>query len=303
MSDKPKLIIANLTGCTGCVISILDLHEEFLEVLDKVDLIYCPTIMDLKEIPTCDIALINGTIGNEHDIEVAKDVEKKAKKVIALGSCACFGGICGLRNYYSKEETLEYSYRTVLTNDSKVMPSEVPQLTNYVELVESIIKIDYRIPGCPPIPSMIKNVLVAILEGQEPEQPTKNLCSECDKEHEKMLIPAKEFLTFQVVASHEIDYKEDLCFLEQGILCIGFATRAGCEGRCVKSNLPCRGCMGPLEKEIDQGCAAISGLASIFPIGQLIQQEDLSGTVYRYSLPYSILQRLYKTQQEVGKNE
>ena len=150
---------------------------------------------------------------------------------------------------------------------------------------------------------MIKNILTALLEGRNPEHPTKNLCSECEKTHESMLIPTKEFLAFQVVAPHQVDYKEDICFLEQGILCIGFATRAGCEGRCVNSNLPCRGCMGPLEKEVDQGCAAISGLASIFPIGHLIQEEDLAGTVYRYSLPYSILHRLYKIKGEENKNE
>ncbi len=218
--------------------------------------------------------------------------------MIALGSCACFGGICGLRNFFTKEETIEYAYKTILTNDSNVLPSEVPQLTEFVDVLQNVINVDYRIPGCPPITSMIKKVFTALLESQEPAQPTKNLCSECEKVHENMLIPTKEFQTFQVVASHEVDYKEELCFLEQGILCIGFAARAGCDGCCVNSNLPCRGCMGPLEKEVDQGCAAISGLASIFPIGQLIQQEDLSGTVYRYSLPYSILHRISKDQKE-----
>lgn len=298
MTDKPTLIIVNLTGCTGCVISILDMHEEILELLNKVNLAYCTTIIDVKEIPKCDIAVINGTIGNELDIEVAKEVEEKAEKIVALGSCACFGGISGLRNFFTKEETLEYAYKSILTNYSKVIPTEVPELTDYVEVLQNRIKVDYSIPGCPPVPSMIKKVLTALLEGREPEQPTKNLCSECEKGHKNMLIPTKEFLTFQVVAPHQVDYREDLCFLEQGILCIGFATREGCGGRCVKANLPCRGCMGPLEKEIDQGCAAISGLASIFPIGQLMQQEDLSGTVYRYSLPYSILQRINKLQKE-----
>lgn len=298
---KPTVIIANLTGCTGCVISILDIHEDLIELLNKIDLTYCTTVMDVKNIPKCDIALVNGTIGNNLDIEFAKEVAKKANKVIALGSCACFGGISGLRNLYTKEETLEYSYHTTLTNDSKIIPSEVPQLTEHVEYLEHLIKVDYKIPGCPPVPTMIKNTLIAILENREPEHPTKNLCSECEKKHENMLIPTKEFLTFQVVAPHQVEYNENLCFLEQGILCIGFATRAGCEGRCVNSNLPCRGCMGPLEKEMDQGCASISGLASIFPIGHLIQQEDLSGTVYRYSLPYSILHRVHKIQEEQMK--
>ena len=166
-----------------------------------------------------------------------------------------------------------------------------------------MIRVDYKIPGCPPVPDMIKNVLVDILEGREPAQPTRNLCAECDKKHESMLIPTKEFLTFRVSAPYEVDYREDLCFLEQGILCIGFATREGCKGRCVKANMPCRGCMGPLEKERDQGCASITSIASIFPIGQLIKNEDLSGTVYRYSLPFSILHEVHKKQEGGKKNE
>ena len=303
-SIKPRLAIVNITGCTGCVISILDLHEEILEILNKVDLVYCTTVLDIKEIPLCDIALINGTICNEHDIELAKEIRKKAKKVIALGSCACFGGITGLRNYFRRDEILEYSYKTVLTNEHGIIPSEnVSPLTEYVEVLENIINVDFKIPGCPPVPSMIKNFLLAILEGHELSVPSKNLCAECEKSHESMLIPSKEFITFRVNASYEIDYREDLCFLEQGILCIGFATREGCKGRCVNANIPCRGCMGPLEKERDQGCASISGLSSIFPIGQLITQEDLSGTVYRYSLPFSILHQVHKKQERGKKNE
>ncbi|MFX0099324.1 MAG: F420-nonreducing hydrogenase [Candidatus Hodarchaeota archaeon] len=298
---KPTLAIVSTTGCTGCIISILDLHEELVDVLGLVDLLYCTTILDVKEIPECDIALIDGTVANKHDIEVLKEVGKKAKTVVTLGSCACFGGISGLRNFSTREEVLDYAYKTALTNDSEVIPSEVPQLTYNVDVVENIIKVDYKIPGCPPVPSMIKNVLVHLLEGKEPKVPKSNLCEECPRTHEKMLIPTKEFLTFKVNATYEVDYREDLCFLEQGILCIGFATREGCEGRCVKANLPCRGCMGPLEKEVDQGCASICGLASIFPIGQLMNQEDLAGTVYRYSLPYSILHRVQE--KSGGKND
>ena len=167
-SSKPTLAIINITGCTGCVVSILDLHEELIDVLNLVDLIYCTTVLDVKEIPPCDIALVNGTICNEHDIELVKDTEKKAKKIIALGSCACFGGITGLRNYFGKDETLEYAYKTALTNDSGLIPTEVvsPLLEN-VEVLENVIRVDYKIPGCPPVPDMIKNVLVDIFSSMK----------------------------------------------------------------------------------------------------------------------------------------
>ena len=194
---KPTLAIISTTGCTGCVVSFLDLHEELIDVLNKVDLVYCTTILDVKEIPACDVALIDGTVANKHDKEILKEAEKKAKTIVALGSCACFGGITGLRNFSSREETLDYAYKKALTNDSEVVPSEVvPPLTYNVEVVENIIRVDYKIPGCPPVPRMIKDVLLDLLDGKEPKVPTSNLCEECPRTHEKMLIPTKEFLTF-----------------------------------------------------------------------------------------------------------
>ena len=103
---KPSLAIVSLTGCTGCVVSILDLHEEILEVLDKVDLVYCTTVLDVKEIPKCDIALVDGTVANEADVEHAKEIREKAGKIISLGSCACFGGITGLKNLFGINERI-----------------------------------------------------------------------------------------------------------------------------------------------------------------------------------------------------
>jgi F420-non-reducing hydrogenase small subunit len=293
MTDKPKLAIINLTGCTGCVISFLDLHEELLDILSKVDLVYATTILDVKEIPKCDIALVDGTVCNTHDVKLAKEIREKAKQVVAIGSCACFGGISGMRNFYGKDATLDYIYNQIPTNDdSKTIPNQVPPLLDSVQMLSEIIKVDFKIPGCPPIPEMIKYVLTCLLEGKIPEVPTRNLCVECNRKKVKMLNPTKEFLTFQVHHLSQIDYQNDLCFLEQGIMCMGFATREGCKGRCVNTNVPCRGCMGVLENERDQGCAAISGLASIFPIGQMMKKEDLAGMIYRYTLPSSMLRNM-----------
>ncbi len=94
---------------------------------------------------------------------------------------------------------------------------------------------------------------------------------------------------------HETRWDEEMCFLDQGIVCMGPVTRGGCEARCIRGNMPCRGCFGPPEGVNDQGAGAVSFLASLIRDSSMDELEaaaesltDPEGSVYRYSLPSSI---------------
>jgi F420-non-reducing hydrogenase small subunit len=291
MSKKVTVATTWLQSCSGCHISLLDLNEELLDVLALIDIKYS-TIVDVKEIPEVDVALIEGSVCNEDNEEILREFRDRAKIVVALGTCACFGGVQGLRNLYDVKDVLKTGYVTTdSTVDGKV-PSgdEIPKLTEHVMPIDKIIAVDYYLPGCPPLSSDIKNFLVSLAKGEKPKRMTRNLCEECDRTKDKMLQATREFITDEVVSVHELDHIDaEKCFLEQGVLCMGPATRQGCGSRCLVGNMPCRGCMGPTDNAHEQGAIMINALSSILPAGGLMFNEDVVGTGYRYTLPVSII--------------
>ena len=301
---KGKVTVATtwLQSCSGCHIALLDMHEELLDVLKLIDIKYS-TIVDVKEVPNVDIGIVEGAVANENNEEILKIFREKAKTIIALGTCACFGGIPGLRNLFKREEVLRRGFVDTESTVNGSIPagSEIPPLLDYVKPINQIIEVEHYIPGCPPLSSTIKDTLVAIVNGKEPEVKTRNLCEECDRKKEKMLVPSRDFVTDLVLSPHELDQIDtEICFLEQGVLCMGPATCEGCGSRCIKGNMPCRGCMGPTPDALEQGAKIINALSSILPAGALMFHEDIVGVGYRYSLPISIFPHL---SEKGGKNE
>ncbi len=285
MTDKIKVAYAILTSCTGCKISFLDMHEKILGVLDKIDLVYSQMVMDYREVPDdVDLIFIEGSVSTDEDLEQALELRKKAKYVVSTGACACFGGIPGMRNFYSVDEILEETYPVGDGESTFKGPNE---LMPKVRSLPSVIKTDFNLPGCPPIPENFIAVIENYPNFDQIELPTKTLCAECSLKKVKLLSPIREFTSLKINNPYELDEEDDdLCFLERGVLCMGVATRSGCGGRCVSVNVPCRGCFGPPPQEgsEDQGAGVISAISSILPTGRLLTKEDMLGLVYRFSL-------------------
>ncbi|ACX72575.1 NADH ubiquinone oxidoreductase 20 kDa subunit [Methanocaldococcus vulcanius M7] len=292
-----KLATTWLGCCSGCHISLLDLHEELLTLLKKVELVHCPVLMDVKEIPNdIDIALIEGGIRNKENEEIAKEMRKKAKIVIAFGTCAVFGGVPGLGNLYSKDEILEKVYKSTLStkNDEGIIPNEeVPPLTSRVKPLSEVIDVDYFIPGCPPDPELTAKVLSALLEGKKPELPKKNLCEECPRKK------SNEGISIEKI-KRKFEGKPDpeRCLLEQGYLCLGVATRAGCNAACPRVGVPCSGCNGATDVVTDQGAKMISALCSDFGVNKDKETDptilpnsikDKIGSFYKFTLPSALI--------------
>lgn len=288
---KTKVATGHLQGCFGCHIAMLDLHEDLLPLLDLIEIVRSP-INDVKGVPASDLGILDGAVCNTENEKLAAEFRRKSKKVLALGTCAVLGGIAGLRNLFALDEVVKRSY---VENESTIggkppADAAIPELLPHVRALPQVIDVDYLLPGCPPTPKMIHLALSEILQGREPRLPRRNLCHECRRTHKELLIPKREFVTEAVQAFVELDHiDETRCFLEQGVLCMGPATREGCEARCVGGNTPCRGCMGPAPDALEQGAKMINALASILPAGGLMFMEDVVGIGYRYSLPVSII--------------
>jgi len=312
MAEKPKVAIYWLTACGGCDEAIVDLNEAILTVADAVEIVLWPVAMDFKyesirKMKKGDIALtiLHGAVRNSEQEEMAKLLREKSQLVLAFGACACFGGTPGLANFRSKEDIFNWVYQDAPTvvNPKKNRPQTkfqiggdtltLPEFFDRVHPLNHIIDVDYYLPGCPPPPHLIANAVFAVLEGKLPPKgatlaPAKPLCDGCPRNSSK---PEKiEITAFKRV--HEVEAKDDVCFLAQGILCLGTATRSGCGETCIRTNVPCRGCFGPVEGQDDMGAKFISSLAAL--IGSENEEEsqkiidglvDLAGYCYRFSLP------------------
>jgi len=320
---KPKVALYWCASCGGCEETVLDLNEDILKVADAVDIVFWPVALDFKRkdveaLSDGEIAVscINVAVRMEEQEETVKLLRKKSGLVVAFGSCAHLGGIPGLGNFWNRETIFQRQYKEVPTveNPDGVTPQlkttvdvgelTLPEFYDTVKTLDQTIEVDYYLPGCPPPPDLIMNAVTAILEGKLPEKgavlaPAKALCDTCPRKDSK---PEKLSIK-EIKRPWQIKIDPEKCFLDQGLICLGPATRSGCGERCIKANMPCRGCFGPVDGVIDQGAKALSMIASILGIEEeeRMTEEDVkrliegiadpAGTFYRFSLPSSLLRR------------
>ena len=318
--EKSKLNVAVYWGaaCGGCCVSVLDIHEKVLDVIQAVDFVFWPLALDTKykdveAMPDkhIDITLFNGAVRNSENEHMANLLRQKSKIMIAYGSCAQLGGIPGLANLYSKEEIFKRVYEETesTNNPKKIHPVpefdvpegklELPEFYNDVRTLNQTVDVDYYIPGCPPTSERLLEVLTAVITGSElPPKGSvvgaqiKPLCDECERKKTENKMVKRFYRPW------EIEDDGETCFIEQGLICMGPATRAGCGYRCIKGNAPCRGCYGPTPEITDPGAKMMSAIATVIDsndpdeIEKIINDiPDLSGTFYRVSVPAGMIRR------------
>ncbi len=170
--SKPVIATASLAGCFGCHMSILDIDDRILQLIELVEFNKSP-IDDIKEFTKqCDIGIIEGGCCNSENVHVLKEFRKHCKILISLGECAIMGGLPAMRNGIPVKECLEEAYwggPTVGENKEKIMPNdeELPIILDKVYPLHEIVKIDYYLPGCPPRADLIWQAVVALVTGDE----------------------------------------------------------------------------------------------------------------------------------------
>jgi len=171
---KPKLATCSLAGCFGCHMSLLDIDERLVELIDLVDFDKSP--LDDKKAFDCsvDIGLVEGGCANEHNVRVLRQFRAHCRILVSVGACAINGGIPAMRNLVSLRECLEEAYLNGPTvEDGGMIPNDedLPLLLDRVYPSHEIVKIDYFLPGCPPSADTIWAALKALLTGHEPKLP------------------------------------------------------------------------------------------------------------------------------------
>jgi len=318
--EKLKIAFYWAASCGGCEIAVLDINEKILDVINLADIVFWPVAMDVKykdveAMPDkyIDICFFNGSVRNSEQEHMAKLLRQKAKTLVAFGSCAQEGCIPGLANLHDAKEILTkvYTQSKSIANPEGVIPQpetetkegtlEIPHFYDTVKTLDQTVDVDYYLPGCPPPVKLISNAIDAIAKGELPPKgsvlaPLKSVCDECPRKKENKRI-TKIYRVYEKIPEPE------KCLLEQGIICMGPATRSGCGAQCLTVDMPCTGCGGPCPNSPEQGAAMISALASILgleneqehdeeDVDKLMSQiKDPVGTFYMYSLPSSLLRR------------
>ncbi len=167
VTKKIRLATTSLCGCFGCHMSILDIDERILELVQLVEFDRSP-ITDIKTVSQCDVGIIEGGVANTENVEVLREFRKQCKILVAIGACAINGGIPAMRNSFSLKECLEESYVDGIGVANPMIPGdpEIPMLLNKVHPVHEVVKIDYFLPGCPPSGDTIWTFLMELIEGK-----------------------------------------------------------------------------------------------------------------------------------------
>lgn len=270
-----------LNACSGCEISIVDLGERLLAVLDLVEFVHIPVLLDHKyygqlgegkhiNIPEATVGIISGSIRNHEHLEVAEEMRRKCQIIIALGTCATHGGIPALANSYRNQEILDRYYHTETTDKVDKYPSEgIPHLLDSVYALDEKIKVDIYLPGCAPHPDQVFAALAGLLAGELPKLPDRSVCDQCPtvREGKGQVKQLRRFLEAPHYGAPDEPIDKMRCLLEQGFLCMGSVTKAGCGGdkivpRCIAARVPCRGCYGPVQHDGNQLLQMLNALAS-----------------------------------------
>ncbi len=168
---KLRVATASLAGCFGCHMSLLDIDERLLELLEHVELDASP-LTDLKEAGDCDIGLIEGGLCNADNVRVLLELRERCRVLVAVGACAINGGLPAQRNHLDIRDCLQTVYLTGYGVERGFIPNdpELPLPLDKVHPLHDVVKIDYFLPGCPPSADAIWQLLSDLVAGRTPSR-------------------------------------------------------------------------------------------------------------------------------------
>jgi len=322
MNDEPKgkLALYWAASCGGCEIAVLALNEKILDVDALFDIVFWPVAVDAKvhdveEMAdgSIDVCLFNGGIRTSEQEYMARLLRKKSKVLVAFGSCSHEGCIPGLANATNRRGIFDTVYHQTPSTEnpdgiepqSKTQMAEgtlhLPVFYDTLRTLDQTVLVDYYLPGCPPEADRIWDAITAIVGNDLPPPGSvigaeTTVCEESPlKRNEKKI--KKFYRTWEIIPD------EETCLLEQGLVCCGIATRAGCGARCPQVASPCIGCYGPNKGVHDHGARMMAALSSVIDsddpreIDRIIRDgiPDPVGTFYRFGLAASHLRRAKPT--------
>lgn len=219
---KSRMGVFKFTSCDGCQLSLLNLEDDLLRLVDLFDIAYFPEAMDKPLRGTLDLALVEGSVSTARQKDEIVDIRERSRYLIAMGSCATSGGLQALRNWASLSHYKTLAYPS---------PQGVQALSTSTPISDHV-HVDYELYGCPISARALSETLVAFVLGRRPMIRGYSVCMECKRRGIPCLL------------------------VSRGQPCLGPITRAGCEALCPSLERPCYGCFGPKEDANVEGLLA-----------------------------------------------
>jgi F420-non-reducing hydrogenase small subunit len=304
-----------LNSCSGCEIAILNIGDALIDLLPSLEFVHIPVLIDKKyygqtgegkhlEIPKAVVGIVSGGVKNSEHLEVLHKMRESCDILIALGTCATDGGLPALANMYTNDEIREFSYHdSPTTVDKGVRPNpdkfNIPHMLERCTALDEHVKVDIKIPGCPPHPEWIAGAVLALLDGKtEFKLPERSVCDVCPTKRERK--KSEGGVLKRMLETPEFDPEKPVsdmrCLLEQGFMCLGPVTRAGCGGmqartpRCISARVPCRGCYGPVRESALPLIDYVGALASVGY--DPAKMPDRRGFLARFSGGHGVLKKI-----------
>jgi coenzyme F420-reducing hydrogenase gamma subunit len=211
---KPVVGIFGLTGCAGDQLVIINCEDELLDIVNAVDIRdFLMASSDNDTACALDVALVEGAVMSARDQERLKEIRARAKLLVAIGTCAVWGGVAAASFNGRRGECLAEVYGEVGAGYD-TMPARA---------LHEVVKVDLNISGCPIEKHQFISAISSLLNGDPPVLPQYAVCTECRMRENNCLL------------------------LEKGEVCCGPLTVAGCEARCPTLGIRCVGCRGPAD--------------------------------------------------------
>jgi sulfhydrogenase subunit delta len=246
---KPKIAIFSLTSCEGCSLAILELEDQLLDILGAVD------IVNFREGMTerawdIDVGFVDGAVSTPSDEEEIRHLREHCKVLVAIGACACLGGLNTLKNYQA-----EADYRKYVYGERAAWFPTLP-----ARPLSAVVKVDAELPGCPMVKEEFLEFVKCALAGKPFTIPDHAVCVECKKQG-------------------------NLCLYEKGIICLGPVTRAGCRAICPTYGSKCEGCRGLASPEALAAAGVNLREQYNVPLADVLSDLRLYGAYQQGALP------------------
>ena len=216
---KPRVAVFDFTSCEGCELQLANKEETLVDFLGSIE------IVDFREISSdrsdeYEIAFIEGSVTRSDEIERLLKIRERAKILVALGTCACFGGVNKLKN---ASDLNDANHEVYGDSTKETLPTRA---------IDELVKVDLKIPGCPVCKDEVERIVQHLVWDVPFQFPAYPVCLECKQRY--------------TVCVCDLDSPE-AGSEKRGELCLGPITRGGCNAPCPAGGLGCWGCRGPTE--------------------------------------------------------